>query len=303
MIGRLLRCLAAVLWPTLASAACLVQQRAAVPLQLAGTAVLAPVVVNGISGTFIVDTGAALTSVTPDAVGHFGLTLDEWTSSTMRGVGGIERRRNADPRSVELGGVALHRRSLAGDATLRVTTMPRSLVGGRQIDGLLGRDFLSLFDLDLDLARRALTLYEVRGCVGRFLPWTEPYWSVAIENPAENALVVPLLIDGVPLRALLDSGAGRTTVTARGMARLGLGIERLQADPSGLISGVGSHTVTVWQHKFHDLRIGDQTIANPVYLVAPIQLQPVSDMLLGADWLLGRRVWISFATHQLFATN
>jgi predicted aspartyl protease len=259
--------------------------------------------VNGITGDFILDTGAAQTVVTPDAVGHFGLALDEWTATTMLGVGGVERRRNADPRSVELGGVALHRRSLAQDATLRVATLPRSMVGDQQIDGLLGRDFLSLFDLDLDFAKQTLTLYDVHGCTGRFLPWPEPYLSVVVENPAESALVVPLAIDGVPLQALLDSGAGRSLVAARGMVRLGLGLERLQGDPSQVVSGVGPHTVTMWQHKFHELRIGSEIVSNPVFLVAPIQLQPISDMLLGADWLLGHRVWISYATKQLFATK
>jgi hypothetical protein len=34
--------------------------------------------------------------------------------------------------------------------------------------------------------------------------------------------------------------------------------------------------------------------------VEPIRLSPIVDMLLGADWLTGRRVWISFATKQLF---
>lgn len=203
MIGRALICLAALLWPNLVSAACLVRQRAEVPLEIAGTVVLAPVMVNGIPGTFILDTGAAQTVVTPEAVSHFGLALDEWTATTMRGVGGIERRRNADPRSVELGGVALHRRSLARDATLRVMTLPRNILGGRRIDGLLGRDFLSLFDIDLDFSRRMLTLYDVHDCVGQFLPWTEAYLSVPVENPAESALLVPVALDGVPLRALL----------------------------------------------------------------------------------------------------
>ena len=62
-----------------------------------------------------------------------------------------------------------------------------TMVGGRQIDGLLGRDFLSLFDLDLDFPRQTLTLYDVHGCTGRFLPWTEPYLSVAVDNPTESA--------------------------------------------------------------------------------------------------------------------
>ena len=55
--------------------------------------------------------------------------------------------------------------------------------------------------------------------------------------------------------------------------------------------------------KFGTLRIGGETFASPLFLVAPIQLNPICDMLLGADWLAGRRVWISYATNQLFATN
>jgi predicted aspartyl protease len=303
MIARALLYLIAMLCPCMASAACLVRQRAVVNLNIVGSVVLVPVSVNGIEGTFVLDTGAGRTVVTPDAVEYFGLVLDEWTASTMRGVGGIERRRNADPRSVELGGVALHRRSLAKDATLRVMTLPRDTVNGQRTDGLLGRDFLSMFDLDLDFPKRTLTLYDVPGCTGRFLPWTESYLSVPVENPAESALVVPVTLDGVPLRALLDSGASRTLVAAPGMARLQLGLDRLQGDPSQIASGMGPHTVTMWKHRFGDLKIGDETFAAPTFLVAPIQLQPTSDMLLGADWLMGHRIWISYATNQLFATK
>jgi hypothetical protein len=299
--GRLvLLCL--LLWPDLVSA-CLVRQRAVVPLEIVGTVVLTPVTVNGIPGTFVLDTGSVKTVVTPGAVNHFGLALDEWTATTMSGVGGSERRRNADPRSIELGGVALHRRSLAQDSTLRVATLPQDKVGGHPIDGLLGRDFLSLFDLDLDFARRTLALYEVHDCSGRFLPWTEAYLSVPVENPAESALVVPVELDGVRLRALLDSGASGTLVAAPGMARLALGIDRLAGDPSQIASGLGPHTVTMWQHRFREFRIGGETSAAPLFSVAPIPLPFFSDMLLGADWLRGRRVWISYATNQLFASK
>ena len=171
----------ALLWPGLASAACDVRERATIQLEIAGTSILVPVTVNGIIGRFILDTGSARTIVTPEAVQRFGLALDEWTATTMRGVGGIERRRDADPRSVELGGIALHRRSLARDATLRVATLPRDMGAGRIVDGLLGRDFLSAFDLDLDFPRRTLTLYQPHDCGGRFLPWAMPYQSVRVQ--------------------------------------------------------------------------------------------------------------------------
>jgi predicted aspartyl protease len=303
MIWRALMSLAAALSSSPVFAACVVQQRAVVSLEIVDTTVLTQVTVNGVPGTFILDTGAAQTVVTPDAVDHFHLALDEWTATTMHGVGGIERRRNADPRSVALGGVALHRRSLARDATLRVATLPRTMAGGQRIDGLLGRDLLSAFDLDLDFPRRQLTLYDVSDCAGRFLPWTEDYFAVPVEQPAESALLVSVELDGIRLRALLDSGAGVTLVAAPGMARLGLELGRLRNDPSQVVSGMGPHTVTMWQHKFHDFRTGEVTVSNPTFFVAPIQLNPISDMLLGADWLTVRRVWISYATRQLFAAK
>jgi predicted aspartyl protease len=295
--------IAALLWPCVVSGACAVQQRAVVPLDIVGTVIMTQVDVNGVPGTFIVDTGAALTVVTPDAVSRFDLALDEWTSTTMRGVGGIERRRNANPRSIELGGIALRRRSLARDSTLRVVTLPRNDVAGRRVDGLLGRDFLSAFDLALDFPGRTLTLYDVRDCAGRFLPWAGGYLSVPVENPALSALQVPVELDGVRLRALLDSGADHTLIAAPGMARLGLGVDRLAADRSETVSGAGPHTVTMWHHRFQALRIGGETFPSPVFLVAPIQLFPISDMLLGADWLMGRRIWISYATNQLFVSK
>ena len=181
--------------------------------------------------------------------------------------------------------------------------MPRTMVGGRRIDGLLGRDFLSGLDLDLDLPHRSLTLYNAHGCVGRFLPWTEDYVSVPVENPAESALVAPVELDGVPLRALPDSGASQTLVAASGMARLRLDMDRLRGDESQVVSGLGPHTVTMWYHRFRALRIGIETISDPVFLVAPIQIKPTSDMLLGADWLMRRRVWISYETNQLFVAK
>lgn len=293
----------ALLWPGLVFAACVVRQRAGVTLDVVDSVILAPVAVNGIPGLFILDTGAAMTVVTPDAVRRLGISLDEWTATTMLGVGGIERRRNAKPRSVELGGVALRRRSLARDQTLRVATLARVTVGNQTIDGLLGRDLLSAFDLALDAKQRSLVLYDVRGCAGRFLPWLEAYSSIPVENPAESALVVSVELDGVRLRALLDSGATQTLVAAPGMARLGLGLDRLSGDPNQVVSGMGPHTVTMWHHRFREFRVGADTIGAPSFLVAPIQLTPISDMLLGADWFAGRKVWISYATNQLFVTE
>ena len=142
--------------------------------------------------------------------------------------------------------------------------MPRGMLGGYRVDGLLGRDFMSMFDLDLDLPHRALTLYNVRDCTGRFLPWTEDYVSVPVESPADSALWVPVTLDGIHLRGLLDTGASTTVVAAPGMAHLSLGLDRLTGDPSQVTGGLGPHTVTMWRHRFRDMRIGDETFTAAV---------------------------------------
>lgn len=280
-----------------AHAACEVRERARVPLHVINGAVLVEVMVNDRPARMILDTGAQRSVVSKDSVRALDLALDEWVATTLRGVGGLERHRNALPRSLSLGGVALERRTTTRDTSLTVGTLAPGL------DGLLGRDFLSLFDLDLDLPGSVVTLYAVSGCTTGFLPWSRPYVALPVTNPAETALVVGVSLDGVPLRALLDTGAGTTVLAAPGMARMGLRLEHLAASPSATVGGLGPRRVTGWRHQFRTLVIGDDVTEAPRLWVAPIRLAPITDMLLGADWLATRRMWISYATRQVFVEH
>lgn len=288
----------ALLLPAAASAACVVEGKATIPLQSAPFGITLPVEVNGVTATFALDTGAERSVVTGEAVQRLGLARDEWVGTTMGGIGGVDRRPNADPRSLSLGGLPLVRRTLSHDHSLTVGILP----GARNttVDGLLGRDYLALFDLDLDLPAHRLTLYQVSDCAGRFLPWTGSYSSIPVTIPPGDAVILPVTVDGKPLRAMLDSGATSSFLAAPGMYKMGLQQANLSADPTGDISGLGARVVIVHRHRFATLTVGNQTIQAPSLWVEPIRLSPIVDMLLGADWLAGRRVWISFATKQLF---
>jgi hypothetical protein len=290
--------LLALLLPVAAHGACLVANKATIPLQVTGGQITLPVELNGLTGTFVLDTGAARSVVTAEAVQRLRLARDEWVGTTMGGVGGIETQPNADPRSLTLGGIPLVRRTLNHDHSLTVGILPGAQRAN--IDGLLGRDYLALFDLDLDVPGRRLTLYQVTGCAGRFLPWPGNYVSIPIDTPTEEAIVLPVSIDGRPLRAMLDSGASASLLAAPGMYKMGLDQANMAADPADRISGLGSRVVTVHRHRFNALAVGNQTIASPWLWVEPIRLSPIVDMLLGVDWLAGRRIWISFNTKQLF---
>ena len=293
--------LASLLLPVAARAACVVDNKATVALDVVGGTITVPVAVNGTVATMILDTGAQRSIITEEAAHRLNVARDEWVGTTMRGIGGIESRPNADPRTLTLGGVPLVRRTLSHDTSLTVGIIPRTRIGDLVIDGALGRDFLASFDLDLDVPDRRVTLYRVQGCAGRFLPWQGDYTAVPVSLLDQDALIVPVRLDAMPLRALLDTGASASLVAAPGIFRLGLQPGGFVNDPADQVSGVGSHVVTMHRHTFRSLQVGGQAASDPVIWAAPgVHLTPIVDMLLGADWLAERRIWISYATRQLF---
>lgn len=281
------------------AAACQVTTLVTVPITMAGRTPLVTVQVDGQPARFILDTGAERSIVSEAAAQRLGLRRDQWVGTTMGGIGGVDRRPNALPRSFSLGGVGLVRATLSHDTSLVVTPGLRGL-SADVADGLLGRDYLSVFDLDLDMPARTLGLETVRDCSGRFLPWQTAYAAVPVTPVLGAAIVMPVSLNGVALRAMLDSGASSSLLAAPGMFKLHLDIAQVAGDPADVVGGVGPRSVVMRRHRFSMLTIGGRNDPNPEIWVAPVHLSPIVDMLLGMDWLIRRHVWISNATHRVF---
>ena len=283
-------------------ATCVVAKQETVPVDIVAGVPVVSVQVNDVALPFVLDTGAQRSLVTDATVQRADLRLDEWASTTVKGISGYERHRNADPASLRLGEITLRRRTVAADSTLTVGPLPQSALAGHEIAGLLGADFLAGFDLDIDLPDHQVTLYRVTGCTGRFLPWQAGYDMIVGVQPFRDVLVIPVELDGRPLRTEIDSGSSIGLLTASGIDRMGLTQDVLAADPAGAMHGVGRFTVSTRRHDFTALRVGAERIAKPAIWAAPVHILPIVDMLLGGDWLRHRRVWMSYATSRVFVT-
>lgn len=283
-----------------ADAAYRIVRLAEVPVTLQGRAPLLEVMLDGRPARFVLDTGSERSVIAEAAATRLGLARDPWVGTTMSGIGGIVRRPNARPRTMTLGGVPLVRRTLSRDTSLAVAPLRPD---ARFADGLLGRDYLSAFDLDLDLAGGRLGLMAVRGCAGRFPPWPGGYQSVPVTPLVGDAVVLPVTLDGATLRAMLDTGSAASLLTAPGMYRMKLDAAALAADPAVTIAGLGPRAVIAHRHVFRALGVGGIVQDAPALWVAPVHPTPIVDMLLGMDWLAGRHIWISFATHQVFVAK
>lgn len=288
-------------WLPRPARACVLTPRATVPLRVVDAQFLVAVVVNGQKATFKLDTGAGRSLVTPEAARRLGLARSAWVGERVWGIGGIERNSVAEPRSLSLAGVPLRHRSPTGDAILAVGTLAAPPEGGPSVDGLLGRDFLSAFDVVLDPPAARMTLWTVSGCAGRFLPWREPYAAIAALPAFGDALVLPVLANGESLRALPDTGTTETLLGLPGVIRLG--IAEPHGVPAGTLGGVGTRTRPAWPVRLSSLRVGDQAGRDVPVLATRLRFYPIVDMLLGADWFRTRRVWLSYATKQVFVAE
>jgi hypothetical protein len=304
---RLACLLAALLAPGGANAACDTARQVEVPVRIVASVPVVDVQVNDATLPFVLDTGAQRSLVTEATVQRAALRLDDWAETTVKGISGYERHRNADPASLALGGIALRRRTLAGDSTLTVGPLPQSTLAEHSVAGLLGADFLAAFDLDLDLPRGRLALYHVTGCTAQSLeqslPWPAGHESIGASAPIRDVLTFPVELDGITLRTEIDTGSSIALLTTSGIDRMGLSAEMLANDPGGAVSGVGRFAVAMHHHRFGALQIGGQRIAAPTVWAARVHVLPIVDLLLGGDWLRGRRVWFSYATSQIFVAT
>jgi predicted aspartyl protease len=277
--------------PAAASAGC----AAGAATRLALAAERWPVVEMGVDGRpawFLVDTGAELSSVTPEAALALRLPRDRRRRTRLTTLSGTATRANAVVRDLALGDIDLGGRSLA-------VAPLRRLGASRRLDGILGADVLAAFDVEVDMPRRALTLFRDRGCAVAGPPWTAPYETLRTSITSHGLTRLPVAIDGRPLTALFDTGADRIVVARRTAIGLGVTPTTLADAPKLIGTSGGRRSVTAARHAFAALTIGAETFRDLPVLVGRLATGD-ADLILGAEYLRGRRVFLAYATRRLF---
>jgi len=270
---------------------CTIERATTVALRNARNFMLAPVSLDGRDTLFVVDTGAEASTVTPQAAEALRLPTDQRHGSVLLGIAGPFHTPNVRVRSFALGEV------VRADQSLGIGRMPSFPPSVPTVAGLLGADVLSAYDVDLDLPNGRMALYTPRGCAG-FVPWPGAV-AVPLARTRSGLAFVDAVVDGVTVRALLDTGA-RTTLLARATAAsLGVSQAALAHDPQRVGIGIGLGNIDVRTHRFGELGLPGAMQRNVAANVADIHL-PGVEMLLGADYLGARRIWISYSTGRLF---
>jgi len=253
-----------------------------------------PIVAATISGkpvAFIVDTGAEYSMITNDAVDTYNMERVDQTVR-MTGLGGDVSVGVSMARDVGLGTASASR-------AFFLTDFPsHRKFGELPIVGLLGDDFLMLYDVVLDLPDHKINLYRTAGCDQASLPlWSGASYPMPIEpaNKGDTHVYVTMKINGHAENVVLDSGASQTIISRSDALDAGITKASLKLNAAGTFRGVDDRALTGYAQTFHEIQIG--------HIILHDQKLPVlqtDTTLIGASFLWTHRVWIAYPNHTLY---
>lgn len=278
--------------PARAASECHVSRIADLPVTMEGLRPLVHAKINGQDAVFMADSGAFYSMISPGSAAEYGLKQQALPGYMVIGVGGWVQPSATVVKTFTIAGVPIPNVAF--------------LVGGSETGsvGLLGQNVLAIEDAEFDLGHGMIRIMKSTGCakanLAYWIPAGSPFSVIETERQSGQRphIVASILVNGVKLRALLDSGAGTSFVSLKAAARIGLTPGGQGVTPAGITGGIGRGLVNSYIGPVKNVTIGDEQINN-THLRFGGDLEDV-DMLLGADFLLSHRVYWAQAQRRLF---
>jgi predicted aspartyl protease len=247
--------------------------------------------------TLLLDTGAEWTIFTPAVAKRIGAETPRIEfQRRLRGLAGTLGTTEVELHSFSAGDVAIPW------LRVRVAALNMPSVFSGPLDGVLGADTLSSFDIDLDLAQHRLVFYTKQSCPSAVPAWPRPYTAIPTGRSLSNHLFFPVLLDGRRIGAFFDTGAQFSMLSARAALALGVTEAVLARDRATVTLGAAAERLGSHLHRFSKLEVGDEVVHNPEFMVADVKLRD-ADLVLGIDFLGSRRVWWSYGSQQIFISS
>lgn len=296
--------LAAMLSPLPAAAACQLST-VEVPVTMEG---LRPIVTAKVAERpvrFIVDSGAFFSHLNPSVAAELKLkpVADIPTGSHLPADRTI-RTSGVAGRAVTTGIVTAPSFEFAGSSMPRVQFLSTTEL--REAGGLIGQNVLHLADVEYDLKNGMLRLVRPADCAQTNMAyWAKPGMSYSVapleETGRYEVTSATIEVNGVKMRAVFDTGAATSFITARAAARAGVKTSDPNVRPSGVTHGMDRTAVKTWIAPFAHIKMGDEEVRN---IQLSIGETPTTsfDVLIGADFFLAHRVYVANSQNRIYFT-
>jgi predicted aspartyl protease len=175
---------------------------------------------------------------------------------------------------------------------------------GMDVDGFLGQNHIGDQDVEIDLGHGVVRWFAPQGCSNAELAYwagEAPVSTVDIEVASPRIFGI-VEANGVFIRAMFDTGSPGSAFESRAAGRAGVFPDSPGVTATAPALGLNpKFTPRTWSGTFGYFKIGRETIANAQLKF--IEKQNASaDMLIGADFFLTHRVYISKSRRELLFT-
>ena len=264
------------------------------PVKMVGSRAVATVGLNGTPVPLTVDSGAFFSILTDAAAAQLGLATKRSALRVEGITGKVDTRTTTVDKLKLFKGEIEHVDFVVGGNEPGAGTM-----------GLMGRNILSFTDTEYDLAHGVIRfLYPNEDCAkSNMAYWAGSTPVTEVDLISEVRARLPAIraqvkLNGREFVALFDTGA--TTVVAAQAARRA-GVAEADLKPAGVVYGAGRGTAQAWIAPIDKFELGDETISNNRLRVADFEMRD-ADMLLGIDFFLSHRIYVSPGRSKMFVT-
>lgn len=273
---------------------------AELPVTMVGRRPHVQLKIDGVDTPFTVDSGSFFSVMNKAAVERFHLsTRMAPFGYAVRGTGGRENRVDiATVKHFGLGEMDI--------PDVVFLELPQAEAGAA---GLIGQNVLSLFDTEYDIGNGMVRLMQpseaCRQAGANLAYWADgkPIGVVDVRpiDSEQRHLKGDITINGHKVEAIFDTGASASVLKRSVAEKIGFRVDAPEVRAQGAGRGIGPKASETWNAPFDLIDIGGEKISHTRLQVADIDL-PNGDMLLGIDFFLSHRVYVSKRQHKIYFT-
>ena len=276
-----------------------------------GTRPIVTLTLNGVEKPFLLDTGGAATQISRATVQELKLPTREMGGKMMDLYGDVSIY-SARVDTLILG----H----AQDRSTELPILTSTLGGADLFVGLLAADYMASYDVELDFGGGKMNFFSKDHCEGKVVYWNAPGVAIVPMQFRDHHLNIPVLLNGKPFKATVDTGAPGTTLLAPEAKRV---FDLTRESPGIVVSSTGPEP-RPFEYTFDSLSLEGIAVGKPRVTVIPdlrgkndpnnhlitgTRLQRVNDrdsseptMLIGMNILSKLRIFIAFSENKLYIT-
>ncbi len=266
-----------------------------IPVKLVHHRPIVTLSVEGRELPMLLDTGAFFSMLMPATAAQLKLPLGPLPAGLrLQGYTGEIEAQLTRVKAVDFHGLALKNMEF--------------IVGGNELGagimGILGRNFLGATDVEYDLGKGLMRLHFLQGDCRKLQPvyWAQdvPVIEAELEwSHSDKPLRTRARVNGSRITVLMDTGAPTTALSLRAANRAG--IARNDMVEKGRAGGAGAGLVSSWRAPVESFELGGQKISHLRLQVDATRLHDI-DLLLGLDYFLAHRIYVSREQEKLYAT-